>query len=127
LKLLLDTHIFVWAINETSRLDRRTQAALASPDNLVLISSVSPWEIGIKQALGRMRFPLDLFDEMIERMDFDVLPILPAHGIVAAGLPRHHNDPFDRMLIAQALTQDLTLVSADRVFTRYDVSLLGNA
>lgn len=127
MKLLLDTHIFVWAINETSRLDRRTQAALASPDNLVLISSVSPWEIGIKQALGRMRFPLDLFDEMIERMDFDVLPILPAHGIVAAGLPRHHNDPFDRMLIAQALTQDLTLVSADRVFTRYDVSLLGNA
>jgi PIN domain nuclease of toxin-antitoxin system len=111
----------------SSRLDRQTQAALASPDNLVLISSVSPWEIGIKQALGRMRFPLDLFDEMIERMGFDVLPILPAHGIVAAGLPRHHNDPFDRMLIAQAMTQDLTLVSADRVFTRYDVPLLGEA
>jgi PIN domain nuclease of toxin-antitoxin system len=63
---------------------------------------------------------------MIERMGFEVLPIQPAHGIVAGRLPRHHRDPFDRMLIAQALAEELTIVSADRAFVRYDVPVLGN-
>ena len=127
MRLLLDTHIFIWAMNGSSLLDRRMQAALELPDNLIFISSVTPWEIGIKQALGRLRFPLHLFDEMMERMGFDVLPIVPAHAIAAAGLPRHHNDPFDRMLIAQTVTEDLMLVSADRVFGHYRVPLMGAA
>ena len=121
--LLLDTHIFVWAVAEPRRLDRRMQQALASPDNQVLVSAVIPWEIAIKQAIGRLKFPFDLFDATIERMGCEILPILPAHGIVAGGLPRHHNDPFDRMLIAQALTENLTLVTQDQVMLRYQVPI----
>ena len=127
MRLLLDTHVFIWAITGSSLIDRRMQDALESPDNLIFISSVTPWEIGIKQALGRLRFPLDLFGEMMDRMGFDVLPILPVHAIAAAVLPRHHNDPFDRMLIAQTVTEDLMLVSADQVFGHYRVPLFGAA
>jgi PIN domain nuclease of toxin-antitoxin system len=99
------------------------RAALASPDNQVLISAVTAWEIAIKRALGRLRFPLDRFADIMQRMGFDALPILPAHAIMAGGLPRHHDDPFDRMLIAQALTENLTLVSLDTAVARYDVAI----
>jgi PIN domain nuclease of toxin-antitoxin system len=98
--------------------------ALASPDNRVVVSAVTPWEISVKQALGRLEFPLDRFDEIIERMGFDVLAILPAHGIAAGCLPWHHGDPFDRMLIAQALAEGLMLVSADVAFACYGVPVL---
>jgi PIN domain nuclease of toxin-antitoxin system len=123
--LLFDTHVFVWAVAEPSRLDRRIRAALVSPDNLVVVSAVTPWEIAIKQAAGRLEFPLELFDDTLARMGCDILPILPAHGIMAGGLPRHHNDPFDRMLIAQALIEDLTLVTSDEAILRYDVAVFG--
>ena len=98
--------------------------AIAAPANQVLISAATAWEIAIKHALGRLMFPLGLFDEMLQRMGFEPLPILPVHGIMAGGLPRHHDDPFDRLLIAQALAERLTLVSQDEVVGRYDVSLL---
>ena len=88
LNLLLDTHVFIWAVADPSRLGARTRTALALPANQVLISSVTAWEIAIKQALGRLKFPLDRFDDVMHRMGFDVLPILPAHAIVAGGAPR---------------------------------------
>jgi PIN domain nuclease of toxin-antitoxin system len=125
LNLLLDTHVFVWAVAEPTRLDRLVRAALVSPENQVVVSAVTPWEIAIKRAAGRLKFPLDLFDDTVERMGCGILPILPAHGIVAGGLPRHHNDPFDRMLIAQALTEELTLVTSDQAILRYDVPVFG--
>ena len=90
-----------------------------------MVSSVTPWEIAIKRAIGRLRFPLEIFDEIMERAGFDVLPILPAHAIAAGGLERHHNDPFDRMLISQALTEGLTLVTRDRAIMQYDVQVFG--
>jgi PIN domain nuclease of toxin-antitoxin system len=108
-------------------LDQRTRAALASPDNRVLVSAVTAWEIAIKQALGRLEFPLDRFDEIIARMGYEVLPILPAHAITAGQLPRHHDDPFDRMLIGQAVAENLTLVSLDRVVGHYKVPSFGMA
>jgi PIN domain nuclease of toxin-antitoxin system len=117
--------VFIWSITEPSRLDQATQAALASPGNRVLISAVTAWEIAVKQALGRLRFPLDRFDEIMQRMGFDVLPVLPAHAIAAGRLPRHHDDPFDRMLIGQASVENLTLVSRDRIVAHYDVRVLG--
>jgi PIN domain nuclease of toxin-antitoxin system len=125
LNLLLDTHVFVWAVSEPSRLGPMVRAALVSPENDVVVSSVVPWEIAIKRAIGRLEFPLDLFDATVERMGCDILPILPAHGIVAGGLPRHHNDPFDRMLIAQALTEGLMLVTEDQAILRYEVPIFG--
>jgi PIN domain nuclease of toxin-antitoxin system len=125
LDLLLDTHVFIWAVSEPSRLESGMRAALVSADNQILVSAVTPWEIAIKRAAGRLEFPLDLFDSTIERMGCDILPILPAHGIAAGALPRHHGDPFDRMLIAQALTEALTLVTQDHAFLRYNVPVLG--
>nr|WP_294554154.1 type II toxin-antitoxin system VapC family toxin [uncultured Rhodopila sp.] len=120
----MDTHILVWAISDPSKLDQRTAAAVASPANQVLVSVASAWEIAIKHALGRLTFPLDRFEEVLQRMGFDLLPIGLAHAIAAGRLPRHHDDPFDRLLIAQAQTKGMTLVSTDRAIARYDVPLL---
>ena len=97
---------------------------LASPVNRVLVSAVTAWEISIKQTLGRLEFPLDRFDDILQQIGFDPLPVLPGHGIAAGRLPRLHNDPFDRMLIAQALTGGLTLVSYDNAVCRYPVPVL---
>ncbi len=97
---------------------------MASPANQVLVSVASAWEIAIKHALGRLTFPLDRFEEVLQRMGFDLLPIGLAHAIAAGRLPRHHDDPFDRLLIAQAQTKGMTLVSTDRAIARYDVPLL---
>ena len=98
---------------------------MAAPDNQVFVSAVTAWEIAIKRALGRLKFPIDRFDDILVRMGFDTLPILPAHAIAAGSLPRHHDDPFDRMLIAQARVESLTLVSSDQAVGRYDVPVLG--
>ena len=117
--------MFIWAVAEPTRLSRHAYAALALPENQVLVSAATAWEIAIKQALGRLKFPLDRFDDIMQRMGFDVLPILSSHAIAAGGLPRHHDDPFDRMLIAQALTEHLTLVSTDQAIARYDVPVFG--
>jgi len=99
--------------------------ALASPDNEVFVSTASIWEIAIKRASGRLTFPVDEFADLMRRMGFDILPILPAHAIAAAALPRHHGDPFDRMLIAQAIVETLELVSEDALIARYEVRLFG--
>ena len=97
--------------------------AVASAENQVFVSSATVWEIAIKHAAGRLIFPIDRFDDLAVRMGFEVLPILPAHAVVAGSLPRHHGDPFDRMLIAQAMVEDLMLVSVDAAMARYDVRI----
>ncbi len=98
---------------------------MASPANQVFVSAASAWEIAIKHALGRLTFPVDRFEEILQRMGFDALPIGLGHAVAAGRLPRHHDDPFDRMLIAQAQSEGLTLVSTDRAMMRYEVSVLG--
>jgi PIN domain nuclease of toxin-antitoxin system len=98
---------------------------VASPANQVLVSVASAWEIAIKHALGRLAFPVDRFEEVLQRMGFDTLPIGLGHAIAAGALPRHHDDPFDRLLIAQARAEGLTLVSVDRIIALYDVPVLG--
>jgi len=108
-----------------TRLEPHQQRALATPDNPVFVSSVTVWEIAIKRALGRITFPLEQFDDLAVRMGFGILPILPAHAIAAGALPRHHADPFDRILIAQAVVENLMLVSSDGMIARYDVRVLG--
>ncbi len=114
-------------MSEPSRLDQHILAAVASPDNRVLVSVASGWEIAIKHALGRLVFPVDRFEDVLQQMGFDALPIQVRHAIAAGRLPRHHDDPFDRMLIAQALTEGLTLVSTDPAVARYDVAILGSS
>ena len=125
MRLLLDTQILVWAVTDTARLPRPVVDALAAPDNALLVSAASVWEIAIKAALGRLRFPLDRIDAILERAGMDHLPVRAAHGVAAGALPRHHGDPFDRMLVAQARVEDLVLVSTDAAIAAYAVRLFG--
>jgi PIN domain nuclease of toxin-antitoxin system len=89
-------------VSDPARLDVAAREAIVAIHNQVLVSAASVWEIAIKQAQGRLEFPMDLFEATMRDMGFDVLPILAAHAIAAGALPRHHGDPFDRMLVAQA-------------------------
>lgn len=125
MRLLLDTHILIWAVSEPGRLRAELQDAIVAPANTVLVSAATAWEIAIKQALGRLTFPLERFDAVLDTAGFGQLPVTAAHGIAAGGLPRHHADPFDRMLIAQARIESLVLASDDPAFPAYDVRLFG--
>jgi PIN domain nuclease of toxin-antitoxin system len=125
LRLLLDTHVLVWAVSRPERLNGSVRTALEATENTVFVSAASAWEIAIKRALGRLDFPMEDFDRVLEEAGLEHLPVQAVHGIVAGGLPRHHGDPFDRMLVAQARVEDLTLVSEDAAFNVYDVRLFG--
>jgi PIN domain nuclease of toxin-antitoxin system len=97
--------------------------AIASDANAVAVSAATAWEIAIKCAAGRMRFPLDQWAERIAELGVDALAMTPAHTIEAGSLPRLHQDPFDRMLVAQARVEGLTLLTADQALHKYDVTI----
>jgi PIN domain nuclease of toxin-antitoxin system len=121
-RLLLDTHVFLWWRAEPARLAAPVQAQIATAD-LVFVSAASAWEAGIKRALGRLEFP-DSLEAGVLASGFEKLHITFSHAERAASLPSHHKDPFDRMLIAQAQAEGLTLVTHDRVLEPYDVEIL---
>ena len=121
--LLLDTSAFVWWVTEDARLGPVARSAVADPDRRVHVSAVSAWEIAIKRSLGKLEFDGDV-GTLVEREDFDELPIRIAHALEAESLPLHHRDPFDRMLIAQSRREGLVILTGDPVFARYDVELL---
>ncbi len=121
--LLLDTHVLLWWLADDHRLTPAMREAIADPSTRVAVSAVSAWEVAIKGALGKLAVPDDLPDQ-IERHGFDALPVTVEDGLAAGGLPRHHEDPFDRMLIAQAVRRRFVLVTADRRFADYDVLTL---
>ena len=125
MRLLLDTHIALWAVTDDLQLSEAARALIVEPANEVFISVAAIWEIAIKQGLGRLNFPIDRFDAAIDGIGCRILPILPSHGLAVARLPRHHNDPFDRMLISQALLEGLTLVTRDRAIMQYEVPVFG--
>jgi PIN domain nuclease of toxin-antitoxin system len=122
-RLLLDTHVLLWALQASRRLSRAARAAIVDPGNEVWVSAVSPWEIEIKRAVGRVRAPDDVLTE-IRRARFLPLPITLEHGVAAGTLPLHHRDPFDRLLIGQAQGEGLTVVTHDSDFARYQVAIL---
>jgi len=124
-RLLLDSHVVLWWLMDDHRLGARARAAI-SDANEVAISVATPWELGIKQRLGKLELPDD-FVAAIAGDDFRLLPIELEHVVAAAALPLHHRDPFDRVLVAQARSDALTLVSADRSFRAYDAELLDAA
>ncbi len=121
MNLLIDTCTLLWWANG-DELSPAVSQAIADPDNRVWVSAVSIWEIGIKTSLGKLTVRGDL-DALIDE-DFGHLSITFAHARRAAQLPHHHRDPFDRMLIAQAEAEDLTLATRDRRIRNYDVTLL---
>jgi PIN domain nuclease of toxin-antitoxin system len=122
LKLLLDTHVLIWW-SGGKRVGRTAADAIGSPDNEVLISVASIWEAEIKAATGKLQLDADLEAEPAEH-GFRSLQITPRHAVAAARLPRYHSDPFDRMLVAQAQLEGLTIVTRDPVFDNYAVAVL---
>ncbi|MFC5381727.1 type II toxin-antitoxin system VapC family toxin [Aquipuribacter nitratireducens] len=123
MNLLLDTHVLLWALADDDRLSAGERSALTSAANRLVVSAASTWEIGIKRALGRLDAPDDLREQIVA-LRADELPMSVEHTLAAAALPRHHADPFDRMLVAQARAEDLTLVTHDAAIARYDVAVL---
>lgn len=126
MKLLLDTCTWIWWISETSRLSSETTDMLASRDNRVFFSSVSGLEIAIKYGLGRLdlpELPEQFIPPRLQRDGFEVLPVSLPHSLAVASLPFHHRDPFDRLLVAQAQLEGLTLVTGDSHLQRYSISV----
>ena len=122
MRLLLDTHVVLWWLAGDQRLGGDLKGVIEhEPD--VFLSSASVWEIAVKSAQGCLPGPTDL-PERVLAAGLPTLDINARHGIVAARLPLHHRDPFDRMLVAQAITEDLTLVTRDREVQQYEVALL---
>ncbi len=127
MKLLLDTQCWLWWFAQPERFDDQAIADIVDETNEVWLSVASVWEIGIKVGIGKLTLPESLESYISTRMSqlgARSLQILIPHALQVANLPLHHRDPFDRMLIAQAQTEDMTLVSADALFRQYDVSLL---
>ena len=123
MNLLLDTHTLIWALEGNPGLSAAAREAIIDGDNIVFVSAVSVWEISIKKALGKLDAPDTLLEE-IDRHRFTPLEITLEHGDRAGKLPPIHMDPFDRMLIAQAQSEQLTLVTRDNEIQKYQVQCL---
>lgn len=121
-RLLLDTHVFLWWRSEPTRVKPDVRDAIAQAE-VVFVSVASAWEAAIKASLGRLRLP-DTIEAGVIDSGFEKLPITFSHTERVATLPHHHRDPFDRMLVAQAVGENLTLVTHDRQIGSYEVSIL---
>lgn len=124
MRLLLDTHIVLWAATGDERLGKTVLSALADPDNERIVSHASLWEIAIKRSVGKLIVSEADIDQALADMATDELPIARRHILATAALPPHHRDPFDRLLIVQAQCEGLTLVTADRQFKAYAIPIL---
>ncbi len=127
MKLLLDTHTFIWWDSEPAKLSFQALALCQDRQNVLLLSVVSIWEMQIKLQLGKLRLTLPL-REIIETQrhtnNVEILPITLAHVLALEHLPTHHKDPFDRLLVAQAIVEEAVLVSADPNIVKYAVQVV---
>lgn len=127
MRLLLDTHIFIWWADQPEKLSHAALSALEDEANELLLSVASVWEMQTKIQLGKLKLSLplkDLIKNQQETNDITVSPVALTHVLALDALPFHHKDPFDRLLIAQSIEEDLTLVTADSQFSAYSVELL---
>ncbi len=118
MRILLDTRLLLWWLEGAPALSAQAEAIVSDPENTIFVSSVSLWEIWLKQSLGKLRLPGD-FEERLAAEFFDSLPLTAAQTRQISLLPWHHRDPFDRMLVAQAQAEKLVLATADDVLTAY--------
>jgi PIN domain nuclease of toxin-antitoxin system len=124
LRLLVDTHCWLWYLLTPERLSKPAQEALRDPDNEIFFSVVSSWEIVVKFGLGKLDLPLppsSYIPDRLAKLGHQTLSIHQGHVLQLEALPLHHRDPFDRLLVAQAQVEGLQLVTADEVLTAYDV------
>jgi PIN domain nuclease of toxin-antitoxin system len=123
----LDTHAFLWWITEDRRLSARAREVMADGGNDLLLSAASGWEIAIKASLGRVSLPIPIdrfLSEQLQRNGIGILPIEMSHALRVHALPLLHRDPFDRLLVAQALLEKLRILTSDRQVAQYDVETL---
>ena len=122
--LLLDTHTFLWFVFGSSRMSEKAEALVQDPTNRKFLSLATPWEVGIKVSTGKLTVSQPVEQFFAEEMDANsvqMLPITLAHITRVSTLPFHHRDPFDRMLVAQSLTENIPLVSADTTLDAYGI------
>ena len=127
MKVLLDTHTFLWWIIDSPRLSARAREVIRDSDNELFFSAASGWEIAIKAQLGRLQVPDNLEQFIVEQLALNailVLPIQLRHALHVYTLPQHHRDPFDRMLVAQSQVENLSLLTADPQITQYEVAII---
>jgi|SRR6478609_721597 len=124
--ILIDTHIFLWLQTSPERVSPGLDL-LENENTTVLLSAVSSWEIAVKWSIGKLPLPESpdrYVPDVMQRKDINPLPVMHSHALAVASLPRHHRDPFDRLLIAQAVTEGLPLMTGDPALRPYDVELL---
>ncbi len=126
MRILVDTQMLLWHLENDKRLSVSRGEYIEDPANQILVSIASLWEIGIKMSIKKLSLvkPLDSIFDHIERSTSSILPIQPAHIIGVSKLPLHHRDPFDRLIISQALVENVPVLSSDGVFHKYGVELL---
>ena len=127
MRALLDTHAFLWWIGDDPRLSERAREVLSDGDNDLVFSAASGWEIAIKARLGRLHVSGDLNTYLVRQLTENytsVLPVHLSHALRVHALPDHHRDPFDRLLVAQAIVEEIPLLSADPRIARYPVEVV---
>lgn len=124
---LLDTHTYIWWVSDNRKLSEKVYNLIIDESNRIYLSVVSTWEISIKMQLGKLPFRDNLAEVVannVKENNFQVLPVALEHTLKVGDLPLHHRDPFDRLLIAQAIVEDLTLLSKDANFPAYDANVV---
>jgi PIN domain nuclease of toxin-antitoxin system len=127
LKVILDTHAFLWWIADSDRLSRRAREILGESGNTLFLSAASAWEIVLKQQIGKLKLPQPAgkyIPSQLAMNRIDTLPISLSHTLRLADLPLHHRDPFDRILIAQSIVERMPIVTADPLFAHYSAKTL---
>ena len=127
MKVLLDTHTFLWWIANDPQLSPRARQIMEDADTEPLLSAASGWEIAIKSRLGKLKLPLDLQGFVAEQLRINAIQVLPiqmTHALHVFTLPDHHRDPFDRMLVAQSQSEQLPILTGDPQIARYAVTVM---
>lgn len=126
MNLLLDTHVALWAITDSPRLPKKARDLIQSPSSAVWVSAATVWEIAIKHGLGRGEMPVSAQDALRYFRDagYRLVPVDPEHAVAVENLPAHHADPFDRLLVAQALVEPMRLMTHDPMVSRYSDTII---
>jgi PIN domain nuclease of toxin-antitoxin system len=127
MKILLDTHVFLWWITDSNQLSQNARSIISNPENEIFLSAASCWEMAIKASLGRLTLPEkpdSFIPAQLAENNISGLPVQLSHALAVCDLPMHHRDPFDRILVAQARLEKMTLMTSDSLISMYDVYVI---